>query len=220
MQLRTLIAFSIVVMAIVGACGDDDGASSPASTASPSSTQSPTVMEADTSTSDPTAGTSTPECDAYLNYISAQDGAQLNTALGELRSQIDDEDVDAALDTIEQSSGDLGELADARNVLRAAVEPMCTEQWSAGVVPYSDDDLAQVFYEAVLSGDRSVAAEVAPADVLAEFEPWEPIPADDSLGSPTLTENPDGSFNMLLGSTITVYCETQEGVVTLCGFGE
>jgi hypothetical protein len=113
---RTLIACAVAAVALAG-CGDDD-------TAATTTTEAP----ATTVTEPATAGPSEEFCSAYGDYLNAQDGAQLNTALGTMTAELPDDapaEVSDALDTL--STGDLpaADYDAAGSTLEAWAGPAC-----------------------------------------------------------------------------------------------
>lgn len=220
----------LLLVLLASACGDNSSESDTPSTDKPTSSESvatTTDPTADSTMESPstTGPTSTAEtaspavCDPYLDLLSAQDGAQRNTALGRLREGFTDQSVLSALDTLEQSE-DVESVFAADEVLRTAVLPLCRDAYYAEVVGTDPDNVAAAFFSAIRTGNRDEAVPLAPANVLALFGPWEPLTPDADVGSPVMTLGDNGSFNMVLAPTVTVYCTTDGGVVDSCSFGE
>lgn len=236
-RLRSPVAFLAVVALLGVGCSDDDdteaaSTTAPADTDTPATTAAPTEPTTATpATAAPDAGadvmtapTGIPLCDAYLAWLSAQDGAQFNTALGQIAEIAGDDapqTVTEAIDTIGAADADVISVLEAQATLGDFVDPTCREAFDAGVVGLPEGgDVAAAFFEALRTGDRDFAATLAPADVIARFEPWEPLPEDPDLGTPTLVSTGLGDFAMLLASTVSVYCTTDGRVVFSCAFGE
>lgn len=78
---------------------------------------------------------------------------------------------------------------------------------------------AKTFFDALVAGDRAGVQAVATAEVVAQFEPYDPIAANADLESPRYTLN-GAQLSMLLRPTITVLCTVTPGTVSACSFGE
>ena len=78
---------------------------------------------------------------------------------------------------------------------------------------------AKSFFDALVAGDRAGVAAVAVPEVVAQFEPYDPIARDEDLESPRYTLNGD-QLSMLLQPTVTVLCTVTPGSVVTCAFGE
>lgn len=107
----TMIAWIVVASALSVACGDDQGDEAAEPTSSSAS-----------------ADVTAEFCDAYDDYLAAQDGAQLNTALGTMSKELPDDapaEVADALETL--GTGDIPpeETVAAGAALEAWAVPAC-----------------------------------------------------------------------------------------------
>lgn len=163
-------------------------------------------------------------CDTYLDYLGAQDVDDLVGALESLRDEHADLVPTAAAEAIEvlltDQDADPGEVAGAVADLGTSMQEPCGDYFAERVTGAdSDEDAARRFWAALLVGDREVAVPVAPLDVLAQFDPWEPLPLSDEVDAPAMSYA-DRTMSMVLAPTVTVSCRVADGVVATCGFGE
>lgn len=123
---RTLTACVVVALALAG-CGDDDddtATTDDATTEAPATTEAAATTEAEPSA----AGPSEAFCDAYDGYLDAQDGAQLNTALGTMTSELPEDapaEVGDALVTLSTGDQAAEDYATAGATLEAWAGPAC-----------------------------------------------------------------------------------------------
>lgn len=156
-------------------------------------------------------------CDGYLTYVATRNVDDLAAQLGSTAPP----EVAAALDLVQSDDVRFLDLLNAVESLRDYVAPICRSRWDEDLVPAAtDQDAVDGFFNALVEGDRSAAANVAPDDVIATFEPWEPIEPDPDLGPASLLYEGGGDFSMLLGPTLSVFCEVEGAIVTNCLFGE
>ncbi len=158
-------------------------------------------------------------CNAYLVYrtdtrevVAVADALGPNAPAGVL----------AALEVLQDPDADFfDEVLPAQDDLASYVEPICQTRWGRGLEPGGDNRfVVEKFFEELVAGNKAGVDLIAPDDVQALFEPWEPIEDDPELGPPSFSYDGGDSFNMLLGPTITVFCTIENGIVTSCGFGE
>lgn len=156
-------------------------------------------------------------CNAYLVYLSAFDLTDLIVALGTDAPS----GVLAALDTLQDPDAFFEDILAAADILRGYVTPVCRDRWDQGLEPGGiDADVVDFFFTVLVAGEEVEATTIAPDDVRALFSPWTPIEDDPDLGPPSYFYDGSDMFFMVLGSTITVACDIDDGIVTSCGFGE
>ena len=104
----------------------------------------------------------------------------------------------------------------------------CEAQWLAGVPSRGGSNQAafDVFFEALGTGDRALAATVATQRALTS-DGWQGYNDRESLDEPGTLTNPIGSYqenswtaSMTLAPTLHLYCDLAEGVVLSCTAGE
>jgi hypothetical protein len=148
MRIIRLTAAVVLVVVVLAGCGDDDatGGTTTSSTASSTtaSTESTTTTDSTTtteSTTAPTESTTTTEpvtgaptaafCQAWADYQGAQDGAQLNTALGAMQEALPPDapgDVANALVTLGQGDLDPGDVQAASDTVADWADGPCAER--------------------------------------------------------------------------------------------
>ncbi|MPZ51945.1 MAG: hypothetical protein GEU79_04295 [Acidimicrobiia bacterium] len=104
-----------------------------------------------------------------------------------------------------------------RNRLTAIVEQEvvgeCRDRYFAGVEPH--EDVVHRFFNLVIAGRRAPAEAIAPAHVIARFEPWQPWPSTELI-SPGLRIQNDTSFIMALSETVEASCTHFAGTIRSC----
>jgi hypothetical protein len=209
---RRALAALAAALTVLAACGGDDDTSDD---------------DAATTGVPPTAAATgdSPLCDAYLAFLAAP-ADQVVVAIDELAGSLGAGMPAAVVDALvvlgptppEGATAD--DFVAALGVVHDEVEPVCATRYRAAVVPAASDDAAlTTFADALVSGDRAAAAVVAPADVIALFEPWQPYPADPAVGAPSYTVA-DDAVTLVLAATYTASCQASGGVVAACSFGE
>lgn len=191
----------VAVLAMAGACSDDD--SNPEATDRDSA-------PSDTATAEP-SGTAPPRfCDVYLDYL-ADSSAERLTAV-----------VDASTDPlVADYAQTIGSEAGITEILAATLDLdelarlECQPEWTGGAQGAgSTPAAAQAFYDALVAGDRVGAANVASANAIAVFEPWQPVPVGD--GTPSLVEVGEQTFTIVLDEATLAHCQAEVGVVVSC----
>jgi hypothetical protein len=199
-------------LALLPACGGDDSGDDAATTT--------------TTAVPPTAAATgeSPLCDAYLAFLSAS-ADDVVVAIDELAGSLGPGVPQAVLDALDVLGPDPPEGTTAEHFVAAlgvvhdAIEPACAMRYRAAVVPAASDDAAlTTFAEALVGGDRAAAVLVAPADVIALFEPWQPYPEDPAAGAPSYSVS-DDTVSLVLAATYTASCQATGGVVVGCTFG-
>jgi hypothetical protein len=95
---------------------------------------------------------------------------------------------------------------------------------SGGSFP-SGESVGRRFTDAVMDGNRSAAAALAPKSVLDQFEPWKPAQRGtvDGTAYPTYKYSggtTKGAFDFSTRPTIFVHCTVEKGQVTTCATGD
>ena len=194
---RTLTALLLVALAL-GGCGDDDAASDGAG--------------GDTIDADGGDAADPRFCDVYLAYLADSTGENLAA----LERAAGDDRVSEYTAVIE-SPPDIDRLLAATLDLDDLARSRCQSEWTAGAQGAGNTPAAaQAFLDAVVAGDRDGARNVASANAIAVFEPWEPVAADPEVGSPAVTDVGGQSFSLVLGATSVAQCEVETGVVVAC----
>lgn len=203
--MRRLVPVLVVVLSLLAACsGDDrDAADGPGDRDAADSGDEPGAPDARF-------------CDAYLGYLSDSTDENLETVV----ASSDDPQVAeyaevitsaVAIDRLLAATLDLDDLARER----------CQPEWTAGAQGAGNTAAAaQAFFDALIAGDELGARNVASANAIAVFEPWEPIEPDPSIGSPALADVGGQSFSVVLGPAVVAQCEVETGVVVACQFAE
>lgn len=182
---------------LVGACSGDDDAGDSAST---------TVAGAGQARF----------CDVYIEYLSDSTPANL----AEVEATADDPQVADYVETME-SSDDLTEVLAATLDLDDLARARCQAEWTAGAQGAGNTAAAaQAFFDALVAGDPIGARNVASANAIAVFEPWQPIPSDGEAGTPALGSVGERSFTLLLGPAQLAECQVETGVVVACQIAE
>jgi len=145
-------------------------------------------------------------CNGYLVLLRSGDPEPL-------RSQLDDPELVADLETMLSSEGEFDAIAAAALRLEEAVVGQCADRFALSVEPAPDDAAAlSQFLGAVTAGDEASATEVAWENVVAQFT-WS--------GTPESEIHLEGNTaSMRMGPTRIVNCEATGGVVVACRFSE
>jgi hypothetical protein len=136
-------------------------------------------------------------CDAYLQHLAEPDAE----SLAAVRATADDPRA--------------GEATEAE--LDALARERCQAEWMGAAMGGGDTaGAAQAFFDALVAGDAFGAGNVAAANAIARFEPWEPLPADPAAGTPALRDIGARSFTVALDPERTAVCAVESGVVLSC----
>ncbi len=171
-------------------------------------------------------------CGLYINWIDRDDyfdTSQAETVMGYLGDTGQTERL-RLFETATNDETDWLESFDAFASFDDSVMEECRDQWLADVPSRGGDNPAafDVFFEALGTGDRALAATVATQRALASdrWNGWNNHPSADPMDTETVT-NPQGTFNaaddtasFLLAPTLHLYCEFADGVVLSCVSGE
>lgn len=190
--MRRTATIALLVALVLAGCGDDD----------------------DTAAGNGgSADDDTPRfCDTYLDYLADSTGPNLRV----LDEAADDPEIGQYVEVIE-SDPSVDALLAATLDLDDAARSRCQSEWTASAQGAGNTPAAaQAFLEALVAGDRLGARNVASANAIAVFEPWEPIEADPEIGTPVLADVGGQSFSMVLGESSVAQCEVETGVVVAC----
>lgn len=182
----------------------------PVATTNPAGTGEPTVPNSAGPTTVPVDDPAA-VCNGYLVLLRSGDDAPLRQAL------VGDSEILSDLEVMLSSEGEFAAIAEAALRVEEALREKCEARFAAGVEPASDDDSALVtFFEAVIDGDEAAGAQVAWANVTAQFSPWSTT-RDEDLPAYTV----DGGTGFLaISRAITVACRAEGGVVVSCVYQE
>ena len=198
--MRRILTIVAAVALFVAGCGDDDNPS--ADVAGPS----------EESTSEASGAGGPRFCDAYLDYLADSTPENLRA----VEEAADDPQVREYAETIRSSPGVTALLA-ATLDLDDLARSRCQPEWTAGAQGAGDTAAAaQAFFDALVAGDRAGARNVASANAIATFVPWEPLEPDPEVGAPALVDVGGQSFSIVLGAASLVQCEVETGVVVAC----
>lgn len=155
-------------------------------------------------------------CAAYLDFLGAQDGVELNAALADLFQTVDDSDLGAAILIMRDGTGPLTEVRAAADLLSGRLVPACENTYSSEVSPAAtDQEAAQLLVDSLAVGDRDAARTVAWANVIAQFEPWDSLLESD--GAPSFQIEAD-LLTFDIGEGIAIDCLLGQGQIILCEF--
>ncbi len=190
-----ITAACIVLGSVVGCSGDGGGSA------------------AGSSSSTTANGSSGPRfCDAYLDYLADSSPENLRT----VDEAADDPQVSAYASVIQSSPG-VDELLAATLDLDDLARSRCQTEWTAGAQGAGNTGAAaQALLDALVAGDRAGARNVASANAIAVFEPWDPITPDPEAGTPALGEVGGESFSIVLGPASIAECDVETGVIVAC----
>jgi hypothetical protein len=136
-------------------------------------------------------------CDVYLEHLAEPDPE----SLAAVRATADDPRA--------------GEATEAE--LDALARERCQAEWMGAAMGGGDTaGAAQAFFDALVAGDAIGARNVAAANAIARFEPWEPLVADPAAATPALRDIRARSFTVVLDATRTAVCAVESGVVLSC----
>jgi ABC-type phosphate transport system substrate-binding protein len=129
MRIIRLTAAVVLVVVVLAGCGDDDATGGTTTSSTASST---TASTGSTTTTEPATGAPTAAfCQAWADYQAAQDGAQLNTALGAMQEALPPDapgDVANALVTLGQGDLDPGDVQAASDTVADWADGPCAER--------------------------------------------------------------------------------------------
>jgi len=151
-------------------------------------------------------------CDAYLDYLAEPSSEHLET----VAEAAEDDDVDE-LAAIIEGDDRTGRVLAADSDLLAIARDRCQAEWIGAAQGGGDTaGAAQAFLDALVAGDPIGARNVASANAIAVFEPWEPIEADAAAGTPTVLDIDDRAFSLALDAGTIAECQVEFGVVIAC----
>jgi hypothetical protein len=151
-------------------------------------------------------------CDAYLEYLAEPSGEHLATVV----EAADDPQVDE-LGAIIVEDDRTGRVLAADADLRTIARDRCQAEWVGAAQGGGDTaGAAQAFLDALTAGDPIGARNVASANAIAVFEPWDPIAADEAAGTPSLLELDERAFSLALDAATIAECQVEAGVVIAC----
>ena len=151
-------------------------------------------------------------CDAFLDYL----GEPTPENLAVVVDSADDPEV-AELADIVADDDRTGRVLAASDDLEATARERCQAEWVGGAQGAGNTGAAaQALVDALIAGDRFGARNVASANAIARFEPWEPIVPDPDLGTPQVVEVDEGSFVIVLDADTLAECQVETGVILAC----
>lgn len=155
-------------------------------------------------------------CDVYLDYLSDSTSENL-TAVVEAS---DDPQVDEYV-RIMESDADIIAVVAATVDLDDLARSRCQPEWIAGAQGAGNTGAAaQAFFDALVAGDPIGARNVASANAIAVFEPWEPLSADPEAGTPAIGDIDGQSFTIATAPAVLAECQVEAGVVVACQIAE
>lgn len=200
-SIRLLTVVVAALLSIVGACSSDDD--DDADPVEDETTE-------DTAVGAPSGSIPPRFCDVYLDYLAESTPENLAAVV----AATDDDQVAAYAEVIGSDAG-ITEVLAATLDLDELARLDCQPEWTGGVQGAgSTEAAAQAFYDAVVAGDRVGAANVASANAIAVFEPWQPVPAAGE--TPALVEVGELTFTIVLDDASLAHCQVEVGVVVSC----
>lgn len=200
--MKRLLCALVTVTMLVGACSGDDGPSVDDSADTGSAARDPAAPRF---------------CDVYLEYLGDSSSANLDV----IEDAADDAQVSELVAIVGDETAEIGQVLAAVEDLDAIARTRCQTEWTAGAQGAgSTAAAASAFFDAVVAGDPIGARNVASANAIAVFEPWEPIEPDDETGSPAVGEIGEKNFSLVLGPASIAVCQVETGVVVACQFAE
>lgn len=172
--------------------------------------------DATTTTADPGTEPTARFCDVYLDYLSESTSANLTA----VEDAADDDQVSEYVGIME-SDADIIAIVAATVDLDDLARVRCQSEWTAGAQGAGNTGAAaQAFLDALVAGDPVGARNVASANAIAIFEPWEPIAADPASGTPAIGDIDGQSFTIALHAASLAECQVETGVVVACQIAE
>jgi hypothetical protein len=201
---RRLLCLAVAAGLVLAGCSDDDD---DAGSAGGSPAEDGT---ADTRSSGPRF------CDAFLDYLAEPSTEQLEV----VAEAADDPRVDE-LAAIIRDDDRTGRVLAADDDLQTLARDRCQPEWTGAAQGGGDTSgAAQAFLDALVAGDAMGARNVASANAIARFEPWEPVTPDPSAGTPALLTVGERTFTMALDAGRIAECQVEAGVVIACTVAE
>lgn len=155
-------------------------------------------------------------CDAYLTYLEDSTDEHLDT----VDDAADDDEVSSYVD-IMQSDADITAVVAATLDLDDVARSRCQTEWTAGTQGAGNTAAAaQAFFDALVAGDRAGARNVASANAIAIFEPWEPLGENPDAGTPAIGDVDERAFSIALRPAALAECQVEAGVVVACQIAE
>lgn len=199
-RLLPLLLVAVVVVAGAACSGDDDS----------------DVASPDDASGDDGTSPGPRFCDVYLEYLSDSTDQYLDR----VDEAADDEEVSAYID-IMQSDAEITAVVAATLDLDDVARSRCQTEWTAGTQGAGNTAAAaQAFFDALVAGDRVGARNVASANAIAIFEPWEPLPENPDSGTPAIGDIDDRAFSIALDPATLAECQVEVGVVVACQIAE
>jgi hypothetical protein len=200
---RRLLCLAVAAGLVLAGCNDDDDAGSAGEQPAEDGT-------GDTRPSGPRF------CDAFLDYLAEPSGEQLDV----VARAADDPRVDE-LAAIIRDDDRTGRVLAADDDLQSLARDRCQPEWIGAAQGGGDTaGAAQAFLDALVAGDALGARNVASANAIARFEPWEPVTPDPAAGTPALLTVGERTFTMALDAGRIAECQVEAGVVIACTVAE
>ena len=202
--IRAVLGPMLVGVLLLGACGDDDAA------------EADRPEEPDDEGGAEEGTRPARFCDVYLEYLAEPTPEHLDAVV----AAADDPEI-AELAEIIGTDDRTGRVLAADDDLGTVARTRCQAEWVGAAQGGGDTaGAAQAFFDALVAGDPIGARNVASANAIASFEPWEPIGTDAAAGTPTLLAIDSRSFSMALGPSTIAECQVEAGVVLACTLAE
>lgn len=199
---RRLLCLAVAAGLVLAGCNDDDDGSA--------AEQSSEDADRDERSSGPRF------CDAFLDYLAEPSSEHLDV----VSEAADDPRVDE-LAAIIRDDDRTGRVLAADDDLQALARDRCQPEWIGAAQGGGDTSgAAQAFLDALVAGDPLGARNVASSNAIARFEPWEPLAADPTAGTPALLTVGERTFTMALDAGRIAECQVEAGVVIACTVAE
>lgn len=201
--MRLMLCALAVATMLIGACSDDGDSGNDASDSDDASAER-----------DPAAPRF---CDVYLDFLGDSSDASLDAVV----EAADNAEIEELAAIVRDDSTEIGRVLAAVEDLDGIARTRCQVEWTAGAQGAgSTAAAASALFDAIVAGDPIGARNVASANAIAVFEPWEPVTPDPDTGAPAVGEVGDKSFSLVLGPAEIAVCQVETGVVVACQFAE
>lgn len=199
--MRWILCALVAATMSMGACSDDD---------------SDSASDGDSSVAD--RDPAVPRfCDVYLDFLGDSSGASLEAVV----DAADDPEVEELAAIVGDETAEVGRVLAAVEDLDGIARTRCQVEWTAGAQGAgSTAAAASALFDAIVAGDPIGARNVASANAIAVFEPWQPVTPDPETGTPAVGEVGEKNFSLVLGPAEIVVCQVETGVVVACQFAE